>query len=102
MDIKYFSPSLVALIRAAGTAIWNNNIDILDQSISGLKVEIDSMPDNIGANAPGNLSGLSTPGLLPGSGTGLQMGTTATLSTLPKENLPKILLMIIYIQVILL
>ena len=92
MDIKYFSPSLVALIRAAGTAIWNNNIDILDQSISGLKVEIDSMPDNIGANAPGNLSGLSTPGLLPGSGTGLQMGTTATLSTLPKENLPKILL----------
>ena len=109
MDIKYFSPSLVALIRAAGTAIWNNDIDILDQSISGLKVEIDSMPDNIGANAPTNLSGLTTGMNLPPGATtgGLQLGptgainsgpalfastNTATVSTLPRQNLAKILL----------
>ena len=108
MDIKYFSPSLVALIRAAGTAIWNNDIDILDQSISGLKVEIDSMPDNIGANAPTNLSGLTTGMNLPPGATtgGLQLGptgainsgpalfdstNTATVSTLPRQNLAKIL-----------
>ena len=71
MDIKYFSPSLVALIRAGGTAIWNNDIDILDQSISALKVEIDILPDNVGRNPGTNLSGFTT------SGATLPIGATS-------------------------
>ena len=94
MDIKYFSPSLIALLRAAGTAIWNNDIDILDQSISAIKLEIDSMPNTIGTTVTNfaGLTGMTTPGLntLPGS-VGLQ-NNTANLTTQPSENLAKILL----------
>lgn len=92
MDIKYFSPSLIALLKAAGTAIWNNDIEILDQSISAIKLEIDSMPDRLG-NTPTSLAGLTTSGFntLPFNAVGTP-NNTATVNNPGRENLAKILL----------